>query len=194
MYSFLLDMLLFSDFRLNVSVDCFFSTTLLLLLLDGLLVPLTAAIGLGMPVPLLLVTVEVVDNFERLCLESERVSSLELIFLEDVVVVLDFWAVDDLFSEAILESTVSFSFCLAGLFSFSLDFFSVDVDDFWEDMKLSFDCFTFPAFFTSFLLAVMLVGCLICDCCWPSFKLKLESLRSLLAEENPLLELVLFDT
>lgn len=192
MYSFLLDMLLFSDFRLNVSVDCFFSTTLLLL--DGLLVPLTAAIGLGMPVPLLLVTVEVVDNFERLCLESERVSSLEFIFLEDVVVVFDFWAVDDLFREAILESTASFSFCLAGLFSFSLDFFSVDVDDFWEDMKLSFDCFTFPAFFTSFLLAVMVVGCLICDCCWLSFKLKLESLRSLLADENPLLELVLFDT
>lgn len=193
MYSFLLDMLLFSDFRLNVSVDCFFSTTLLLLL-DGLLVPLTAAIGLGMPVPLLLVMVEVVDNFERLCLESERVSSLEFIFLEDVVDAFDFWAVDDLFREAIFESTASFSFCLAGLFSLSLDFFSVDVDDFWEVMKLSFDCFTFPAFFTSFLLAVAAVGCFICDCCCPSFRLKLESLRSLLADENPLLELVLFDT
>lgn len=84
----------------------------------------------------------------------------------------------------------------AGLFSFFSSFslpVALVADDFCELPK-SFDCFDCLPEGSLLRLAVTeTAGGLICDR-WPSFRLRLESLRSLRADEKPLLELVRFET
>lgn len=186
---------------------------------DSLVVPLIAAIGFGMFV---VTTDGILDNCcccgvavelvcaltvgggicELLALLSGRFCSVKDLRLDDINFNLLSFLLDDdfcAFGTAILLSLISADW-RAGLLSFFSDFFvSVSLLELFDDDNSNFDL-VFDANVSDDFLLVSLVGgggwlTGIPDVfvVWSLFKLKLESLRSLRADEKPLLELVRFD-
>lgn len=190
------------------------ATAVVVFVVSGFVVPLMKAVGFGMPVPAVgpllgaavaaseMAVEDVADFMPPLALGGCSCEMLERLSDRDGV---DLMA-DDCFD--VLEAVIFESGKCSVLFlaSDSRELM-LRVEPSNLDLLLAAAMVGMPSAAVGFLLAVAVGGastragctgtvccwwwrCCCCCCCWCSFKLRLESLRSLRADEKPLLELV----